>query len=76
MVLTSEGNRLYISDNFGLEWKQTGENQSFPQEFRVRSNASVFTDSENYIWIFGGISSEQAQITDAWRGRLNKFTGM
>ncbi len=76
MVLTSEGNRLYISDNFGLEWKQTGENQSFPQEFRVRSDASVFTDSENYIWIFGGISSEQAQITDAWRGRLNKFTGM
>ena len=38
-----------------------------------RKKASVITDNEKYIWIFGGISETQTQIDDVWRGRLNKF---
>jgi hypothetical protein len=36
-------------------------------------HASVITDSNNFIWIFGGESGAQAPITDVWRGRLNKL---
>ncbi len=64
---------LIYSDNFGLDWKKTADNQAFPAEFSYRTNASVIVDANNYIWIFGGISSTQDQIVDVWRGRLNKF---
>ena len=76
MAASAEKNILYLSDNYGLDWEQSGENQAFPAEFPLRTNASVSTDSENYIWIFGGISSQQTQIADVWRGRFNKFSGM
>ncbi len=76
MAISPGKNILYYSDNFGLDWEETKENQVFPAAFPKRTHASVLTDAANYIWIFGGISSEQTQITDVWRGRLNKFTGM
>ena len=76
MTATAEGNSLYHSNNHGLDWVKTGENQSLPEEFTTRTNASVSTDAENYIWIFGGISLQESQIADVWRGRLNKFSGM
>jgi hypothetical protein len=76
MTPSTERNILFFSGNFGLDWEEAEENQAFPAGFTKRSNASVITDSENYIWIFGGISAEQAQLTDVWRGRLNKFNGM
>jgi len=66
-------NSLLYSDNFGLEWKPASENQSLPAEMEFRKKASVITDNEKYIWIFGGISETQTQIDDVWRGRLNKF---
>ncbi|MEN6589366.1 MAG: DUF6242 domain-containing protein, partial [Proteiniphilum sp.] len=74
LMITSSGkNTLLYSENFGLDWVQVAENQSFPAEFSQRINASVITDAANYIWIFGGISVTQTQIADVWRGRLNKF---
>ena len=74
LMITSSGkNTLLYSENFGLDWVQAAENQSFPAEFSQRINASVITDAANYIWIFGGISVTQTQIADVWRGRLNKF---
>ncbi|MDD4158045.1 MAG: hypothetical protein PHH64_01345, partial [Proteiniphilum sp.] len=76
MAASAGKNLLYFSDNFGLDWQEAEENQSFPASFPKRTHASVLTDTKNHIWIFGGISSDQAQITDVWRGRLNKFTGM
>jgi hypothetical protein len=66
-------NSLLYSDNFGLEWQSASENQSLPTEMDFRKKASVITDYENYIWIFGGISETQTQKNDVWRGRLNKF---
>lgn len=76
MTATTEGNSFYYSNNHGLDWLQTGENQSLPAEFTRRKYASVSTDAENYIWIFGGISSQESQIADVWKGRLNKFSDM
>ncbi len=74
LVSSSSGkNILMYSENWGLHWIKSGENQSFPSNFTVRTNASVITDTNHYIWIFGGISSTNTQIVDIWRGRLNKF---
>ncbi|MFA6913214.1 MAG: kelch repeat-containing protein, partial [Proteiniphilum sp.] len=66
-------NKLMYSENFGLDWVETAENQLFPENFTQRTSASVITDEDNYIWIFGGISGTQTQLADIWRGRLNKF---
>lgn len=75
LITTSAGkNLLMYSENYGLDWITAGENQSFPAGFTLRTNASVITDTNNYIWIFGGISSSNTQIVDIWKGRLNRFS--
>ncbi len=76
MAASAEKNTLYFSENYGLDWVQTGTNQAFPAEFQLRTNASISTDSEHNIWVFGGISAQQTQLVDVWRGRLNKYSGM
>ncbi len=78
LIASSDGeNLLMYSGNYGVDWVEAEENQAFPtepDEFTGRTNASVITDDDNYIWIFGGISSSSnTQIVDIWRGRLNKF---
>ena len=74
LLTVQEGkNVLMISENYGLIWKPAGENQVLPTDFPRRTAASVITDSENYIWIIGGISANSTQIVDAWRGRLNRL---
>lgn len=73
MFSASGKNKLMYSENFGLDWIEAAENQLFPTNFSQRSFASVITDADNYIWIFGGISNAQTQLTDLWRGKLNKF---
>lgn len=74
-IMVSEGgeNKLYSSKNYGLNWTSDGENQSVAEEMSFRRGASVISDSDNFIWIFGGKSINQSQIVDAWRGRLNKL---
>lgn len=82
LITLFEGKNLLMhSENYGLNWIKSGENQAFPDgsddspDFTGRTNASVITDANNYIWIFGGISSsDNTQLRDIWRGRLNKFT--
>ena len=76
MISTAEKNLLYLSGNYGLDWELAGTGQSFPTEFLVRKEASVCTDKDNNIWIFGGISPKQTQVMDVWRATLNKFTEM
>lgn len=67
-------NILMYSDNFGMDWIVAKENQAFPAEFDVRTHASIITDADHHIWIFGGISHAQEQLTDVWRAKLNKFS--
>ncbi len=73
MILTGGENSFLLSDNFGLDWIEAEDNQSFPSEFTPRTKGSVLADEDNNIWIFGGISLDQVQLIDTWRGRLNKF---
>lgn len=68
-----EGNLIAFSNNNGLDWKVTGENQALPPSFSFRTNASVLTDDDNNIWIFGGVSGDTRNISEVWKGRLNKF---
>ncbi len=78
MIESNGKNSFLLSDNFGLEWIVAEDNQAFPStsNYIPRTNASVVIDDDNNIWIFGGISANQAQtqLVDAWRGRLNKFS--
>jgi hypothetical protein len=76
MTTSSDKNILIYSENSGLDWIEAGENQQFPADFNKRTAASIITDADNYIWIFGGISATQTQLVDVWRGRLNKFAGI
>ncbi|MBK5195758.1 MAG: hypothetical protein JJE08_06980 [Proteiniphilum sp.] len=76
MTTSSEKNILIYSENSGLDWIEAGENQQLPADFNKRTDASIITDADNYIWIFGGISAIQTQLVDVWRGRLNKFAGI
>lgn len=74
LISSSSGkNFLMYSDNNGASWVNADENQAFPKEIKVRSNASVITDANNYIWIFGGVSTTNTQIVDIWKGILNKY---
>lgn len=73
MTVEAGKNKLYYSDNYGLDWISGGTNQTFPDDYTSRIAASVITDSNHFIWIFGGESVNQTQIVDVWRGRLNKL---
>jgi hypothetical protein len=74
LLVTSAGkNLLMYSENYGVDWIEAGENHALPAGFTERTNASVITDANNYIWIFGGISSSNTQLADIWKGRFNKF---
>lgn len=73
ITAASAGNILLRSENYGINWTKVAENQELPEEFTNRANASVITDSDNYIWIFGGTSGTQTQLVDVWRGRLNRL---
>ncbi|OPZ27796.1 MAG: hypothetical protein BWZ00_01408 [Bacteroidetes bacterium ADurb.BinA174] len=73
MTYETGKNILYYSENYGLDWISGGTNQTLPDNFTGRIHASIITDSNNFIWIFGGESGIQVQIVDIWRGRLNKL---
>lgn len=74
LIATSAGENILIySENYGMDWITAEENQSLPIDFAGRTNASVITDANNNIWIFGGISSSNTQLVDIWKGKLNKF---
>lgn len=73
MVYEGGKNKLYYSENYGLQWISGGSNQDFPASFSGREGASVITDSNNFIWIFGGGSVGRPQISEVWKGKLNKL---
>ena len=73
MLTPSDKNSLYFSNNFGLDWEKAEDNHSFPKDFHNRTEATVISDNNNFVWIFGGVSEEKTQIVDVWKGKLNKF---
>ncbi|MEL7600875.1 MAG: DUF6242 domain-containing protein [Proteiniphilum sp.] len=73
MTTSSDKNVLMSSQNYGLDWITAADNQVFPSGFTRRTNTSIVTDAGNNVWIFGGISATQTQLTDVWKGRLSKY---
>ena len=73
LMTTSSDKNVLMYSIYGLDWIAAAENQSFPSGFTRRTNTSIVTDAGNNIWIFGGISATQAQLTDVWKGRLSKY---
>lgn len=76
MLTTSTENKnvLYISEKGnGIAWHLADSLQALPSTFNYRTNASIITDEKNYIRIFGGTSERQTELTDVWRGRLNRL---
>jgi hypothetical protein len=79
-LLTSEEDKskemknvFYTSSNYGLVWNKANNKQSLPAEFSYRENMSINVDIKNNIWIFGGVSSNEAQLVEIWKGRINKL---
>lgn len=63
-------NVLYKTDDFGSKWIKVPSKEVLDPKIPQSSGQSVIVDSENYIWIFGGVSGS-TQIREVWRGRLN-----
>lgn len=65
-------NVLYKTDDFGSAWIEVPTREVLDPNIPKSSGQSVIVDSENYIWIFGGVSGT-TQIREVWRGRLNRL---
>jgi hypothetical protein len=79
-MLTSEEDKskevknvFYTSSNYGLVWSKANSKQALPAGFSYRENMSISVDIKNNIWIFGGVSSNEAQLVEIWKGRINKL---
>ena len=74
-LLTPEGDKnvFYTSTNYGLFWMKADSKQALPADFLFRKNQSVNVDNRNNIWIFGGVTPQQTQLVDVWKGRINKL---
>lgn len=66
-------NKLYKSASFGYKWINVPDSEKLDSNIPKASNQSVIVDSDNYIWIFGGIPESGDPINKVWRGRLNKL---
>jgi len=66
-------NEIYSSENYGVSWTKVSTSQALPIDFTFRKSASVLKDADNFIWIFGGTAGNNTQLSDIWRGRLNKL---
>lgn len=67
-----QSNKFYTSDNWGNTWSNAPAGQELNDNVAIRTNQSVIVDSENNMWIFGGVSDGK-YLTEVWKGRLNKL---
>ncbi|MDR1980409.1 MAG: DUF6242 domain-containing protein [Tannerellaceae bacterium] len=64
---------LFSIDN-GVSWAPIDSMVVLPEEYKARGYASVHVDQDNYMLIFGGKTSQQAQpLDELWRGRINRL---
>ena len=75
MLTTSTENKnvCTFGKGNGIAWHLADSLQALPSTFNYRTNASIIVDEKNYIRIFGGTSERQTELTDVWRGRLNRL---
>lgn len=65
--------QFYISSIWGQTWVKAPNKQKLSPDMIKRKGQTVIVDSNNYIWIFGGVSAANSYMTDVWRGRLNSL---
>lgn len=73
MLYALHADRFYISSKWGSPWNEAPNKQMLDSSITKRLKQSVIVDSDNYIWILGGVSENGAYLNDVWRGRLNKL---
>lgn len=66
-------NQFYISSSWGENWVKAPRKQMLDPNISKRSGESVIIDSENNIWILGGVSDKGTYLNDVWKGRLNSL---
>lgn len=65
-------NQFYISALWGESWVIAPNKQKFDSAITARTGQTAIVDSNNFIWIFGGVSANKG-VSDVWRGRLNSL---
>jgi len=63
---------VYTSKDGGITWQLSPTKTNLPKGYTFGTGASVVVDSENIIYIIGGNKGD-TQVTDIWRGRLNRL---
>ncbi|MDR1706703.1 MAG: DUF6242 domain-containing protein [Prevotella sp.] len=67
-------NLLYKTSSFGSKWIAASAKEKFIPGMSS-SKQSIIVDSDNYIWIFGGIDTSiealGSPVRQVWKGRIN-----
>lgn len=63
---------IYYSSNKGVSWSAASKAMAFPADYTARAFASVYVNSEYYIYILGGTATS-GDLNQIWRGRLNQL---
>ncbi|MDR1091671.1 MAG: DUF6242 domain-containing protein [Prevotella sp.] len=66
-------NLLYKTSSFGVKWIAASAKEEFTLAMPVASKQSIIVDSDNYIWIFGGIDTSNSLVRQVWKGRINRL---
>ncbi|MCD7932315.1 MAG: hypothetical protein LUH15_13700 [Tannerellaceae bacterium] len=65
---------IFISQNRGVAWKESGTLVALPEEFVARGFVSVVVDDEQYMYLFGGKATISGNVRDeSWKGRINRL---
>ncbi|GAB6009808.1 DUF6242 domain-containing protein [Dysgonomonas reticulitermitis] len=69
-------NLLYKTSSFGSKWVAASTKEKFIPGMSS-SKQSIIVDSDNYIWIFGGIDTSieasGSPVRQVWKGRINRL---
>lgn len=69
-------NLLYKTSSFGAKWAVASTKEKFIPGMSS-SSQSIIVDSDNYIWIFGGIDTSiegsDSPVRQVWKGRINRL---
>lgn len=66
-------NQFYISKTWGDIWISAPSKQMLDPDMTERTGQTLIVDSNNNIWIFGGMSDNGTYLNDVWKGRLNRL---
>ncbi|WP_234347268.1 DUF6242 domain-containing protein [Parabacteroides bouchesdurhonensis] len=65
---------IYNSIDNGVSWSVIDTMVVFPETYKARGFSSVIVDKENFMFVFGGKTGNNAKVLDEiWRGRINRL---